>query len=109
MYPDQRGLRFAFNASADIAPKGSPRAFVPGRVTELSLQGCFVETSAKLDVHNLVLLKISGLDEPFEAEATVLYARATGVGLVFREIAPEFRPVLQKWMLKLLDSQLAPI
>lgn len=94
---------------AEIAPKGSPKTFVPGRVTELSLQGCFVETSAKLDAQSLVLLKISGLDEPFEAEATVLYVRATGLGLVFREIAPEFRPVLQKWMLKLLDSQLAPI
>ena len=109
MFQDQRGLRFPFNASAEIAPKSSPKAFVPGRVTELSLQGCFVETSAKLDAQSVVLLKISGLDEPFEAEATVLYARATGVGLVFREIAPEFRPVLQKWMLKLLDSQLAPI
>jgi len=109
MYSDQRGLRFVFNASAEIAPKGSPKAFVSGRVTELSLQGCFVETSAKLDAQSLVLLKISDLDEPFEAEATVLYARATGVGLAFHEIAPKFRAVLQKWMLKLLDSQLAPI
>lgn len=109
MYQDQRGLRFPFDASAEIAPKGSPKAIVPGRVTELSLQGCFVETSAKLAVQSLVLLKIAGLDEPFEAEAMVIYARATGVGLLFREIAPESRPILQKWMLKLLDSQLAPI
>jgi hypothetical protein len=109
MYQDHRGLRFTFNASAEIAPKSSPKAFVPGLVTELSLQGCFVETAASFDVQSLVLLKMSAHDEAFEAEGVVLYVRPRGVGLGFREIAPEFRPVLQKWMLKLLDSQLAPI
>lgn len=109
MNQERRGLRFAFNASAEIAPEGTPRAAVSARVTELSLQGCFVETAASFDVHRAVLLKISDSNEHVEAHATVLYVRATGIGLVFRDIKPHFREVLQKWVLKALDSQLAEL
>ena len=109
MYQDRRGLRFTFEASAEVALKDSPKAIVSGRVTELSLQGCFVETSAAFEAHRLVLVKIYNSQESFEAEAIVLYVRPTGLGLVFREFTPESAAVLQKWMLKLLDSELAPI
>ncbi|SRR5258706_9546255 len=109
MYEDRRGLRFTFNASAEIALKDAPKAIFPGRVTELSLQGCFVETFSACDLQRVVLLKIENSQEVFEAEATVLYVRPNGVGLVFRELALESRSVLQKWMIKALDSQLAPL
>ncbi|HWY08676.1 MAG TPA: PilZ domain-containing protein [Candidatus Acidoferrales bacterium] len=101
-----RGLRFSFNADAEIAPESSPKAILPARVTELSFQGCFLETSASFEVQRLVLLKIRDSGDHFEAEAVVLYARPSGLGLVFREIKPHFRDVLQKWILKALDRQL---
>jgi hypothetical protein len=101
-----RGLRFSFNADAEIAPESSPNAIVPGRVTELSLQGCFLETSASFETGRPVLLKIRGSGEHFETEAVVLYFRPSGLGLVFREIKPRFRDVLQNWILKALDRQL---
>ena len=109
MYSDRRGLRFTFQGSAELALKDSPKAIVPGQVTELSLQGCFVETSAAFEAQRLVLVKIYDSQESFEAEAIVLYVRPTGVGLVFREFAPESAAVLQKWMIKALDSQMAPL
>jgi len=109
MYPDRRGLRFTFAASAELAIKDSPKAIVPGLVTELSLQGCFVETSAAFEAQRLVLVKIYDSQESFEAEAVVLYVRPTGLGLVFREFTPESAAILQKWMIKALDSQLAPL
>jgi|SRR5579859_498800 len=101
-----RGLRFSFNADADIAPEGSPKAIIRGRVTELSLQGCFVETSASFGENHPVFLKIRDAGESFEAEAVVLYARPSGLGLLFRQVKPRHRDVLQNWILKALDRQL---
>lgn len=105
MDKEHRGLRFAFSAGAEIAPKSSPAAFVPARVTELSLLGCFLETSASFEVQRPVLLKIHDSGEYFEAEASVLYVKPSGMGLVFRELKPHFRAVLQKWVLAALDNQ----
>ena len=102
---EHRGLRFAFNASAEIAPESSPTAFAPARVTELSLRGCFLETGASLELQHPVLLKIHHAEEYFEAEASVLYVKPSGMGLLFREIKPHFRAVLQKWVLAALDNQ----
>lgn len=102
---ERRGLRFAFSAEAEIAPASSPTAFVPAHVTELSFRGCLLETSASLALERPVVVKIFHSKEFFEAEASVLYVKPSGVGLVFREIKPHFRPVLQKWILAALDSQ----
>jgi hypothetical protein len=102
---EHRGLRFAFSASAEIATERSPTAFAPARVTELSLRGCFLETTISLEDQHSVLLKIHRSEENFEAEATVLYVKPSGVGLVFREIKPHFREILQKWVLTALDNQ----
>lgn len=106
MDQERRGLRFAFSASAEIAPEGWPTGFVPARVTELSLRGCFLETSASFEVQRAVLVKICESDEYFEAAAAVLYVKPSGMGLEFHEIQPHFRTVLQKWILAVLDKQL---
>jgi hypothetical protein len=50
-------------------------------------------------------VKINYCGEYFEAEASVLYVRPSGIGLVFGEVKPEFRAVLQKWVLSTMDSQ----
>jgi hypothetical protein len=106
MNRETRGLRFSFNADAEIAPERSPKAILPGRVTELSLQGCFLETAASFEEKHCVLVKIHDGAELFEAEAVVLYARPSGLGLVFRNVKPRYREVLQNWILKALDRQL---
>jgi PilZ domain len=104
MHEEHRGLRFAFIASAEIAPEGSATAFVPARVTELSLRGCFLETSVSFELQQIVLLKIHYSEEDFEAEASVLYVKPSGLGLLFREIKPQCRETLQKWVLTALDN-----
>jgi hypothetical protein len=102
---EHRGLRFRFSAGAEIASEGSPTAFAPARVTELSLRGCLLKTDASFELQHPVLLKIHHAEEYFEAEASVLYVNPSGMGLLFREIEPHFRAVLQKWVLTALDSQ----
>ncbi|HET6928759.1 MAG TPA: PilZ domain-containing protein [Candidatus Acidoferrum sp.] len=101
-----RGLRFSFDAHAEIAPEGSPKAVLPGRVTELSLMGCFLETSASFELQHAVMLRIHEAGQLFETEAIVLYSRPSGLGLVFRGVKPRYRDVLQNWILKALDRQL---
>ncbi len=105
MDEQRRGLRFAFTAGAEIALESSPSAFVPARVTELSFRGCFLESSASFGMKSPVLVKIYKAGEYLEAEASVLYVRPSGLGLVFREIKPHFRAVLQEWILAALDKQ----
>lgn len=105
MDQEKRGLRFAFSAGAEISPSSSPHAFAPARVTALSLRGCFLETSASFELQYPVFLKINHSGELFAAEASVLYVNPSGFGVVFREIEPRFREVLQKWVLRALDNQ----
>jgi hypothetical protein len=101
-----RGLRFPFDASAEVATESSPNARIIYRVTELSLQGCFLKTTVLFDVQRTVILKIFHAGDFFEAKATVLYVQASGIGLLFQEVKPHFRSVLQDWILKALDDQL---
>jgi hypothetical protein len=105
MEQERRGLRFAFTAAAEIAPASTPTALVPARVTELSLQGCFLETSVSFEMQRPVVVKIYDSGEYFETKASVLYVKPLGMGLVFLDIEPHFRAVLQKWILTALDNQ----
>jgi hypothetical protein len=103
----RRGLRFAFSAGAEIAPASAPTALVPARVKELSLQGCFLETCASFEMQRPVVVRIHDSEEYFETKASVLYVKPLGMGLVFQDVKPHFRAVLQKWVLTALDNQLA--
>ena len=106
MSRETRGLRFSFDATAEIASASSPKSILPARVTELSLQGCFVETTSYFELKRHLLLKIHDAGESFESEAIVLYHRPAGLGLLFRDVKPRYRDVLQNWILKALDRQL---
>jgi hypothetical protein len=100
---DLRGLRFPFDSRAEITREKSTDSLA-GRVTELSFRGCFVELSTPLHERQHVLLKLRHVDELFEAPAEVIYVRPEGAGLVFGEMKPHFRQVLQGWILKAMDK-----
>jgi hypothetical protein len=106
MNPDRRGFRFSFNASAEIAPEGSPSATVNVRATEISLHGCYLETPAPFAELSPVFVKIFYANEYFEAKGTVIYVKpGVGMGVEFRELKPHCRVVLQKWILAALRNQ----
>jgi hypothetical protein len=46
MKQERRGFRFLFDARAEVAPEGAPSKTVLARVTELSLNGCYIQTAA---------------------------------------------------------------
>ena len=106
MYQEKRGLRFPFSADGEIVLE-STRERISARVTELSLRGCFLETSRSLKEHQHIRVKIWHLTEYFEALAKVLYLAPTGVGGIFSDLNPHSRSVLQAWILAALDTQVA--
>jgi hypothetical protein len=104
MSREPRGLRFPFSAGAEVILEGSREA-VPARVTELSLRGCFLEISLPLQEQQQLQVKILHQHEFFEGPAVVIYTRREGIGLMFGDMKPHFRSVLQAWILAALDNQ----
>jgi PilZ domain-containing protein len=106
MSEERRGFRFLLNASAEIAAESSPNATVRVRATELSLNGCYLESPAPFAEKTAVLVKIFHADEYFEAKGTVIYVKpAIGMGLTFREVNPYCLAILQKWILAALHER----
>lgn len=109
MNQDRRGFRFSVNASAEIAPEGSPSASVSVQATELSLHGCYLETPAPYAENAPVFVKVFYENEYFEAKATVIYVKpGQGMGLEFRDLKPHCKVVLQRWILAALRNQTKP-
>lgn len=102
MHKDQRGLRFRFRAEAEVRLEGAPESS-PGRLTEFSLQGCFLEIAGSFAVHQRLHVKIFSSGEYFESPGDVIYLRPSGIGVAFANTKPHFRSVLQKWLLTALD------
>lgn len=101
---DRRGLRFAFEADAELILESPPKK-IPARVTELSFRGCYLETSVALREQQRMRIKIFHANKYFESLAEVMYVRPNGVGLLFGNMEQHFRSVLQNWILSALDHQ----
>jgi hypothetical protein len=104
---DRRVPRYPFAAPAAVIPEvGVP---IGGNITELSLYGCYLDSGAPLAPRTRVLVKIFAADGGyFEAEATVIYSNPSlGMGLVFRQVRPDFLAVLRRWLLKAMQQSQA--
>jgi len=94
----RRFPRFAFDAQAEMSdPLIQLR--VLGRVTEISVGGCFVAAPDPPAVSSVVQLVLEHNDESFSTWARVLYDRSgSGVGLRFIAIAPDQAKILATWL-----------
>ena len=100
LYGKQRAVpRFSFIASTEITdPQNAIR--LSGRVTEISRNGCYVDTMNALPVGTVLNVQISCDQGKFSAKASIIYVhQGIGMGLAFTD-APEGQ-------LKVLDSWLA--
>lgn len=100
---DSRGLRFAIDAAAEVILEGHTEC-QHGRATELSFRGCFLEIAGTWKEHQRLKLKISHGHEWFESSAQVIYVRPKGIGVVFGEMSPQSRHVLQGWIVAAMDD-----
>jgi hypothetical protein len=108
MEEDRRRVpRFPFSASAELIDESS-KAKLNVRVTELSLYGCYVDTANPLPRGSIVSLKIFTESEYFEGRANVVYANPNlGMGLAFRDVKPQFLPVLRGWLAAAIQEKKA--
>jgi hypothetical protein len=90
--------RYPFIASAELLEENSG-ARMNSRISDLSLNGCYVDTVNPLPGGTLVHLRIFTETHSFEAPATVVHSQAfMGMGMKFREVQPQFEEVLRLWL-----------
>ena len=90
--------RYPFIASAELVEEDSG-ARMDSRISDLSLNGCYVDTVNPLPGGTLVRLRIFTETHSFEAPATVVHSQAfLGMGVKFREVQPRFEEVLRLWL-----------
>ena len=96
----RRSPRFSFIAVAEIAHTESGGNF-SCRVSELSLNGCYVDMLNTLPIGSEVAIKIFAESECFEANAKVIYAHPNlGIGLAFEKVSLTSGALLRQWLLK---------
>jgi hypothetical protein len=96
----RRSRRFPFIAVAEIAHTESGGKF-SCRVSELSLNGCYVDMLNALPIGSEVAIKIFAEPECFEANAKVIYAHPNlGMGLAFEQISLKSQTLLRQWLLQ---------
>jgi len=95
----RRTLRFPFEATAEVSQVNSETR-LPARVTEISLNGCFLQMGDPFPDGAMLLVKIFVEGSFLEANAKVVYSQPkAGVGIAFHDLKPYFVSVLKKWLL----------
>jgi PilZ domain len=96
---ERRGAtRYNFGAIAEVIDVDQARETV-SLTRDLSLSGVFVRTTTPLDSGARVRVRIIHSGEDFKAIGKVSgNVTATGMGIVFTEIEPNDRAILEKWL-----------
>ena len=94
----RREPRVPFIASAELLDENSG-ARMDSRISDLSFNGCYVDTVNPLPDGTAVRLKIFTITHSFETSATVVHSQAfMGMGMQFREVQPNHIEVLRLWL-----------
>jgi PilZ domain-containing protein len=95
----RRTPRYPFIATAEVMDQ-STQAKITTRVTELSLNGCYLDMPNPLPKDTQIGIKIYSEGKFFESIGIIVYSQANlGVGVNFRETRPQFLTVLKQWLL----------
>jgi|SRR5580704_4568699 hypothetical protein len=90
--------RYPFIAAAELLEENSG-ARMSSQISDLSLNGCYVDTINPLPDGTLVHVRIFTQTHAFEAPATVIHSQAfLGMGMKFRDVRPESVEVLRLWL-----------
>jgi PilZ domain len=107
MRPERRKTtRYPFVARAEIIDE-KENVRTSSRVSDLSLNGCYVEMMNPFPEGASVVIEIYTENEFLEAHGTVAHLEPRrGMGLTFDELPPYFAGILSKWV-KQADGGLA--
>jgi PilZ domain-containing protein len=90
--------RYSMLAVAELAETASTMCIV-GRMTEISRNGCYVNTPNTLPVNTSLRVVISSDDETFMTNGKVIYVHeGIGMGIVFVDPAEDQVEVLNSWL-----------
>jgi hypothetical protein len=93
--------RYAFSAAAEAVHLQADTR-LSGRISDLSVGGCYVDTINPFPIGVDVKIRIVKDNSLFVAQARVVYATGgMGMALMFTKIEPERRQVLEKWLAEL--------
>jgi PilZ domain len=104
----RRTIRYPFDAPAEVSDEkfGSQLSM---RVSEISLNGCYLQTEAPFPAGAELFVKIFSEGSFLEARATVAYSRPkAGMGVAFRDLKPYFVAVLKRWLLSAMLAKHKP-
>jgi PilZ domain len=94
----RRSPRYSFIASAELIEQRAD-VRIASRVSELSLNGCYLDMMNPFPKGTMVLVKISAGEAYFEAKAQIVYAQPNmGAGVGFLEVSPEHQVILGRWL-----------
>jgi hypothetical protein len=95
----RRTPRYPFIATAEVVDQSSSGS-ISTRVTELSLNGCYLDMPNPLPKDAQIKIKIYSEGKFFESNGVVVYSQPNlGVGVTFREVRAQFVTVLKQWLL----------
>lgn len=90
--------RYPVNADSEVE---EPRvnAKISGRMTDLSLGGCYVDALTTFPEGTRVVVRMAREDLTFEATARVVFSKpGLGMGLAFSEMEPDHHNYLVRWV-----------
>jgi len=94
----RRTPRYTFIASAELIEEKTD-VRIATRVSELSLNGCYLDMMNPFPQETQVLVKIFAGDESFQAKSKIIYVQPNlGAGVVFLGIEAQPLAVLQRWL-----------
>lgn len=97
----RRSKRYGFRAEAKVVDTKSGMT-LPGRTSDLSCGGCYVDTINPFPENTLVSVRLEKWERSFEAQAKVVYAAVgMGMGLMFVSVDPKQRLIMDWWMSEL--------
>jgi len=94
----RRYLRHPFTAMAEAIELKS-RTRVSGRTSDLSLGGCYVDTTSSFPAGTVVKIRITRETRTVEFQAVVVYSLVDmGMGVKFTSADPEQLQIVENWL-----------
>ena len=96
---ERRGTpRYGFTATAEVVDMHS-RTRMNTRISDLSMEGCYVDTNAPFPVRTKVRIRVTASKKTFETQGVVVYSLPNmGMGIAFSEPEPAHAAILKSWI-----------
>jgi hypothetical protein len=101
MNPERRRFpRFSFVAHAIVLDVASDMK-VTARVSELSVNGCYMDMINPLPFDTVVQIEITHEGKVFRSRGKAIYSHPNmGMGLLFTGVTPENQAIVEEWTRK---------